>query len=491
MTSMHTPRITRRQFLKGCSAAAATAAVGPKLVFGPQAQAQVAGTSDTVVMLFLRGGMDGLNLVLPVSGADRTHYEAARPSLSIAASGAYGALPLTLAGEAASGFGLHPSASGLRDLWSAGRLAIVHACGILNSTSRSHFDAQLAIERGLAVGTTSGWLARAVAQDPTGAGSVMPALSAGYNPPSSFAGSAAPIAMDNPGDFTLNHGAWAWQSTKADSPAGHVGLNETLNTLWTGHTGLELAGARTDAALRVIARQSYGAVPPGWPTSTFARQLWVVAQSIRFGIGLRYATVDLGGWDTHDGQGTAGAGYHYYQNKIAELSQALSAFQGELEASGLAGRVTTIVQSEFGRRVRQNSAGGTDHGYGNPLLVMGGAVNGRRFYGRWPGLDAATLATANGDVPVTTDYRRVLSEILVRRMGHADMGAVFPQFGYAPLGLVQGSDAALNAAAPMAMAGATAETAVGEPMQTPEDLAMQRQLQARGSFRDLVLRRNF
>lgn len=482
---MHTPRITRRQFLKGCSAAAATAAVGPRLFFGTDVQAQSAGTSDTVVMLFLRGAMDGLNFVVPIAGTDRTHYETARPNLSIAASGAYGALPLTLAGDTATGFGLHPSATGLRDLWQAGRLAIVHACGVLGSASRSHFDAQMAIERGLATGTTSGWLARALAQDGA-AGGVMPALSAGYNPPTSFAGSSAPIAMDNPADFRLNHGAWAWQTTKADSPAGHVGLNETLDSLWNGGTSLEMAGSRTDEALRVIARQAYSPVPAGWPTTTIARQLWTIAQSIRFGIGLRYATVDLGGWDTHDGQGTAGSGYHYYQNKIAELSQALSAFQAELEAGGLAGRVTTIVQSEFGRRVKQNSAGGTDHGYGNPVLVMGGSVVGRRFYGTWPGLAPATLAAANGDVPVTTDYRRVLSEILVSRMGISDIGGVFPQLPYSPLGLVQG----VGAAMPMSAAGAMVDES-GVPMQTAEDLAMERQLRSRGSFRDLVLRRHF
>ncbi|GAB2520445.1 DUF1501 domain-containing protein [Lysobacter humi (ex Lee et al. 2017)] len=482
---MHTPRITRRQFLKGCGAAAAVGAVGPRLVFGPEAHAQSATPGDTVVMLFLRGGMDGLNLVVPIAGADRVAYEQARPNLAIAASGAYGAPPLTLAGEVASGFGLHPSASGLRDLWIAGRLAIVHACGVLGSASRSHFDAQLAIERGLAQGTTSGWLGRAIDTDTTLAGSVLPALAAGATQPSSLAGSPLPIAMDNPVDFTLNHGAWAWQKTVADSPAGHVGLNETLNTLWGGPTALEAAGARADGALRTIARQPYSAVPAGWPTSTVARQLWTIAQSIKFGMGLRYATVDLGGWDTHDGQGTAGAGYHYYQNKIAELSAALAAFQGELEANGLAGRVTTVVQSEFGRRIKQNSSGGTDHGYGNPMIVMGGSVNGRRFYGTWPGLSAATIAAANGDLPVTTDYRRVMSEILVRRLRHPSITTVFPQLAYAPLGLLQGSDAITGASQPMMAADRA--NASPAPMQTAEDLRLEHQLRARGTFADRIV----
>jgi uncharacterized protein (DUF1501 family) len=292
--------------------------------------------------------------------------------------------------------------------------------------------------------------------------------------------------MDSPADFKLNHGAWAWQTTKADSPAGHVGLNETLVKLWAGQTGVEAAGARADRALRVIAQQAYSPVPAGWPTTTVARQLWTIAQSIKFGIGLRYATVDLGGWDTHDGQGTAGAGYNYYQNKIAELSQALAAFQAELEASGLASRVTTVVQSEFGRRIKQNNSGGTDHGYGNPVLVMGGSVVGRRFYGTFPGLAPSILAAANGDLPVTTDYRRVLSEILVSRMGLANPASVFPQLAYTPLGIMQSTGAA--AAVAMAAAGDIGETT--DWTQTPEDLAMERQLRSRGSFRDTVLRRH-
>lgn len=485
---MHTPRISRRQFLKGCCTAAAVGAVGPRLVFGPEAHAQSAGTQHTVVMLFLRGGIDGLNFVVPLAGADRTHYETARPNLKIEISGAYGALPLTLAGETPTGFGLHPSATGLRDLWQAGKLAIVHACGVLGSASRSHFDAQMAIERGLASGTTSGWLARAIDQDGLVAAGVVPALSAGYNPPTSMAGSAWPIAMDNPSDFKLNHGAWAWQTTRSDSPVGHVGLNETLNKLWTGSTGLEVAGARADRALRVIAQQPYSAVPAGWPTSNIARQLWTVAQSIKFGIGLRYATLDLGGWDTHEGQGTAGSGYNYYQNKIAELSQALSAFQAELEASGLGGKVTTIVQSEFGRRLKANNSGGTDHGYGNPVFVMGSGIVGRRFFGTWPGLDPAVVAAANGDVPVTTDYRRVLADVLVGRMGLSNVGAVFPQLSYTPLGIMQG----VSGAASVAMAGGAASVVeTGDAMQTPEDVAMEQQLRSRGDFRDYVLRRHF
>ncbi|WP_133478697.1 DUF1501 domain-containing protein [Cognatilysobacter segetis] len=485
---MHTPRFTRRQFLKGACATAAAGAVGPRLLFGSDARA-AASDGDVVVVLFLRGAMDGLNFVVPMGSSDRAYYESVRPSLNIAASGTYGALPLTYSDGSASDFGLHPSATGLRDLWNAGRVAIVHAAGLTTSASRSHFDAQMAIEQGAARGLNSGWMARAIATQSGTDAAAMAALACMSREPASLNGTTRAITMESPSDFQLNGGAWAWMKTRSDSPAGLVGMQETLKQLWGGETGLETSGALAERALRVVATQPYAPPPAAWPTSTIARELWTVAQSIRFGVGLRYAAVDLGGWDTHDGQGTAGAGYHYYQNKIAELSQALSAFQAELEASGVATRVTTVVQSEFGRRIRQNAAGGTDHGCGNPMLVMGGAVNGRRFYGQWPGLTDAVIASANGDLPVTTDYRRVLSEILVRRMRNSNLSTIFPGYAaYAPLGLVQGTD---MAAASQASVGAYS-MATAAPVQSAQDLAIEAGLRARGgSVRDRILRRVF
>ena len=436
--------LDRREFLKGCCATAAVGAVaGPSLLFSDPAHA-AANPYDTIVHVFLRGGIDGLNLVPPVSGNDRAFYEEARPDLSIAASGAYGALPLTLASGAATGFGLHPSATGLHDIWTDGKLAIVNSCGLLTTVTRSHFDAQLYLDLGTpgSQGAGSGWITRAWnAQPGAPSNAAMPALAVNSRTPANLLGSTDALTMGSPSDFALNSGAWAWQRTRDDSPAGLKGVNETLATLWKGRTGLEASGRGADESLRVIAGQPYGGLPASWPTSNFARQLWTVAQSVRFNLGMRYAAVDLGGWDTHDGQGTAGAGYHYYQNQVADLSQALAAFYGELKAGGEIGRVTVVVQSEFGRRVRQNGSRGTDHGYGNPLLVLGGPVNGRKLYGSWKGLDPEVLSPYFGDVPVTTDFRRVLSELLVRRMGNNRLSQVFPGYtGYSPMGIVQGSD---------------------------------------------------
>lgn len=439
---MALPDLNRREFLKGCCASAALGAGAPALLFSPEAVA--ANPYDTLVHVFLRGGIDGLNLVVPVSGNDRVFYEQARPSLNIAATGTYGALPLTLANGSATGFGLHPSATGLRDLWNASRMAIVHGCGLLTTVTRSHFDAQLYLDLGTPgqQGGGTGWMTRAWATQPgTSGGETMPMLAVNSRQPASLIGATQALSMASPSDFQLNRGAWQWQTFRSGMPAGTKGVNEIMDTFWNGRSGVETDGQRASRALRTVASQAYAARPTGWPTGTFADQLWTVAQSIRFNMGLRYAAVDLGGWDTHDGQGTAGSGYNYYQNKIAELSAGLSALFDNLQAGGELSRVTVIVQSEFGRRVRQNGNGGTDHGYGNPLLVIGGPVNGRRFYGQWLGLDPEILSPYFGDVPVTTDYRRVFSEFMIRRMANNKVSTVFPGYaGYAPFGMFQGTD---------------------------------------------------
>ncbi len=459
---MNRIELDRREFLKGCCATATVGAIGPTLLFGSAAHAAV-NSYDTIVHVFLRGGIDGLNLVVPVSGNDRGFYEEARPDLNIKASGDYSALPLTLADGSATGFGLHPSANGLRDVWTDGKLAIVHCTGMLTAVTRSHFDAQQYLDFGTPglKGSGTGWLARAWSTQPGASPSVtMPALAVNSRMPANLLGSTQAITMGSPTDFSLNSGAWQWQQARSGSPAGFKGVNETLASLWQGNVGIEHGGRAADASLRAVAQQPYTAtLPASWPTTTFARQMWTVAQSIRFNVGLRYATVDLGGWDTHESQGTAGSGYSYYQNKIAELSQALAAFYGELKASGEMARVTVVVQSEFGRRVRQNGSGGTDHGYGNPLLVLGGPVNGRRFYGNWLGLNPEVLSPYFGDVPVTTDFRRVFTELLQKRMAHTRTAEVFPGYtGYSALGMFANVGAA-------AAEEATAEPQAQQPPQ--------------------------
>ncbi|MCB0043636.1 MAG: DUF1501 domain-containing protein, partial [Caldilinea sp.] len=166
---------------------------------------------------------------------------------------------------------------------------------------------------------------------------------------------------------------------------------------------------------------------------------------IKMQLGLRVATVDFGGWDTHENQGNDGRGY--FADHLNELSRALNAFYTDLSNAGgtdYTQRLSVVVMSEFGRTFKQNASRGTDHGHGNLMMVLGGQVNGGQMLGAWPGLALEQLYDRR-DLDVTTDYRRVLSELLIRRLGNPNLGYIFPNFSnYEPLGIVKGGDLAPN-----------------------------------------------
>jgi uncharacterized protein (DUF1501 family) len=152
------------------------------------------------------------------------------------------------------------------------------------------------------------------------------------------------------------------------------------------------------------------------------------------------AAIDLGGWDTHNGQGDGSGGY--FAGVVGTLTGGMAALYTDLDNGGPSSRtnrLTVVVQSEFGRRLYQNADRGTDHGHGNVMLVMSGnAVGG--VHGSWPGLAPAQLFD-NADLAVTTDFRRVFSEILIRRMGNNHLGFVFPGYtDYSALEVVNGAD---------------------------------------------------
>jgi uncharacterized protein (DUF1501 family) len=159
-----------------------------------------------------------------------------------------------------------------------------------------------------------------------------------------------------------------------------------------------------------------------------ARSLQTVAQLVKMDLGLRVATVDFGGWDTHDAQG-----YHF-PILLKQLSTALHAFYNDLGAYH--GRLNVVVMSEFGRRLKSNQSAGTDHGHGNAMMVLGAGIRGGMLHGTWPGLATEQL-DSRADLAVTTDYRVVLSEILSKRFGLSDATAVFPELsGHQSIGVM-------------------------------------------------------
>jgi uncharacterized protein (DUF1501 family) len=424
---------TRRGFLMGCSAAIANLAAArfTNIAF---ASPLAAGSYDTLVVLFLRGGIDGLSLVMPTSGPDRALYEAARPTIKIPNSGASTALDLGPWGG--NQFGLHPAAGALYDLWQDRRVAFVHAAG-LDTASRSHFDNQAQIELGTpgVNNTPDGWITRHLVTAPNlPPDLVMPSVAVGSTVPTSYQDSFNTVVMANRDDFLLNTGPSEWRDEQK------IALRNLLDNgaTYVHATGTSALDATTLVEQMVPSASSY--VPANgatYPSGSYGDALKLIAQLVKLDLGLRAVTLDLGGWDTHNGQGTPAAG-QYFWNQVGQLAGGLGAFYTDLAGSGSLNymrRVTVVVMSEFGRRLHENADIGTDHGHGNVITVVGGPVVGG-LYGSWPGLANAQLYD-QADLAITTDFRRVLAEIVTKRLENPNWASVFPGYGgYQPLGVV-------------------------------------------------------
>ncbi len=414
-------KLTRRGFLRG-SVACATTLSGVKLGFSNDLvqRSLGGGNQNTLVYLFLRGGMDSLNLMMPISGQNRIEYESKRPNIMVPDSGTNAALNLD--GQ----FGLHPQMSGLKELFDDGNLAIVQAAGMpAGLGSRSHFDSQEMYDLGTPgqlVPTSGGWLARHLSSAPNIPGSAQfTAAAASSAPPVSFAGNFDVLTLDGASSFHPNVGRYGNE---------HV---DALNSMYSGMDPLDLSVQSAIETINLVESIDL-TIPPAYdPFGGVADDLGLVAGLIKADLGLQVATVDWGGWDTHNTQGNAGGGG--FANRMEDLSGAISAFYNDLTASGLENKVTIAVQTEFGRRVRENGNQGTDHGTAHCMLVCGGQIQGGQIYGQFPGIRDQDLYL-NTDLQVTTDYRRVLSEILTSFMGNPNVDVVFPGYsGYTPMGL--------------------------------------------------------
>jgi len=374
--------------------------------------------SDILIVVFLRGGMDGLNLICPSGDADLI---AARPEeLRVARAGDEAGF--VMANPAADvDFRFHHRAKGLSELYDAGEMAVVHAAGLTDGT-RSHFDAEDRMERGLPKGgaVTGGWLGRWLGQlDLQG---TLPVLSIGDRAPDSLRGSHDVAVAGSLEDLTIPGDAGDQRIFRPALQAGfgaHPLMAAPLNRLLSLNDTLrgKLFGPDGD----LITYQ--GAVD--YPENELADMLLPIAQAIKLDLGLKVATVDFGGWDTHENQQTD------FAQRAGDLAGALNAFWRDLGQLGA--RTNVLVMSEFGRRLRANTSQGTDHGFGNAMLVLGAGVRGGRMLGQWPGL-ANDALDDGADLAITTDYRHVLVETLAAQAGGADPGAVFPDFTPAPVG---------------------------------------------------------
>jgi uncharacterized protein (DUF1501 family) len=395
-------KITRRGFLGALGAATALPHWFPRLAFA--APGRASASRDTLVCIFLRGGADGVNVVVPYGDS---HYQDNRPTIGIPEPGGTGGA-LDLDGF----FGFHPSLGPLKEVWDDGGLAVVQAAG-MPVNNHSHFDGMDWMERGTPGERRllTGWLGRHLAAVDSGNSSPFRAIGFGDLIPASLRGSIPATSLASIADFHLQG--------FEDQAARFQG---TLAALYSGTTFLDVQALQTFGAVERLAAVDPGQYPPAngavYPDSDFGNAMKQIAQLIKADLGLEVACTDLGGWDMHDAE-TGQMG-----DLLADFGAGLQAFYADLHDRG---NVTVVTMTEFGRRIEENASGGTDHGTASFMFLMGGGINGRKVYGDWPTLAPDALADP-GDLAVTTDYRTVLSEVLDRRLGNPNVSDVFPGF---------------------------------------------------------------
>lgn len=361
--------------------------------------------AESLIVVFLRGGADGLALVGPLEDDD---YYSARPRLALSKQQA-----LKLDGF----FGLNPLLRELHPIYESGEMAIVHCAGSEDDT-RSHFEAQDLMEHaGLVAG---GWLGRFLRQRSAGprtSPSALAAVAIGKELPECLRGAPSTAVIGSVDDFSLG--------------VGTGGLVRELGRLYSSHhDALGNAARDTLKALERMEnlrtttyRPDHGAE---YGNDSFARGLKEVARLVKARVGLEAASVDLGGWDSHFTQGTL------IDPLMTRLAKGLAAFHRDLGPQ--MARTTVVVMTEFGRRVRENASFGTDHGRGSVMFVMGGGVKGGRVMGQWPGLKGEALE-GPGDLPVMHNYRNVLAPVLARLGAANHLNDIFPEFQVQPLEL--------------------------------------------------------
>ena len=364
-----------------------------------------------IIAIFQRGAMDGISAVIPFG--DKNYYSV-RPNIAV---------PEPRNGNADAAidldgfFALHPALSGFKPIYDAGNLAIVHAVGSPDNT-RSHFDAQDYMEAGTPgnKGTTDGWLNRYMQAKREPAATPFRAVSLTANLPRTLFGAAPAIAMTNISDFGVRAGAGNNQVAKGFEELYAQGVTDVLRG--TGKEAFEAV-----KMLKKANPQQYTAANgANYPRSPFGQALLQIAQLIKSDVGVEVAFTDVGGWDTHANQGSSRG---QLANRLQDFSQGIAALYKDL---GDRMRNTVILtMTEFGRTIRQNGSGGTDHGHASCLFALGGPVKGGKVYGKWPGLASEQLYEGR-DLALTTDFRDVFAEVAARHMGATSLKAVFPGF---------------------------------------------------------------
>ncbi len=403
---MTTDSVSRRALLGGSVLSSLGFLLRPRVGLAQVARAAAVPDAPVLLCVFLRGAADGLNIVVPHGDPE---YYRLRPSIGVPRPGNQrGAIDLD------GRFGLHPRLAPLKAAYDAKELALITAVGSPHPT-RSHFEAQDYMETA-AVGDRSasrGWLATYLAARPAPDASVLRAVAVTSRSPLALRGYRDAVVAPSLKDFRLS-------TTRSLQPV----LAQGFRRLYAADASdlAERAGGRALGASDVVARVIKGrGDAPGYAHDV--QDFADVARLIKANVGLETAWLDLDGWDTHRQEGSSENGE--LPRQLERLGRALAAFRADLGPAFE--RVVVVVMSEFGRTARENGTGGTDHGHGNMMLVLGGKVRGGRVLGDLPGLAPDQLFEGR-DVPVTTDFRDVLGEICERHLRSPDASALFPGY---------------------------------------------------------------
>jgi uncharacterized protein (DUF1501 family) len=399
--------ISRRIFLKDGGLALVSLGFAPAFLARTVAAAN--GNRRVLITIFQRGAVDGLNMVVPFGERD---YYASRPSIAIARPGSGADAALDLDGF----FGLHPRLAPLKPLYDGRQMAIVHACGSPHDT-RSHFDAQdyMATATPGVKSTPDGWLNRYLHAHEHDRATPFRAVAVAPQLPRTLQGLAPALAIGQIDRF---------------------GIRGSDRDMVQSSFETEYAAA-ANSLLRDTGREAFNAVkmlkdvdpqryqPAGgaeYPRSAFGEALKQIAQLIKSDVGLEVAYAESGNWDHHANEGGATG---TLANRLDDLGRGIAALTRDL--GDRMQDVVVMTMSEFGRAVAENGSRGTDHGHGNAMMVIGGAVRGGKVYGRWPGL-AREQRYDGRDLEVTTDFRSVFAEVVRGHLGLADTRSVFPGF---------------------------------------------------------------
>ncbi|SOD70705.1 uncharacterized protein SAMN05892883_0364 [Jatrophihabitans sp. GAS493] len=401
---------TRRKFLAGVGLVS-VAALAEQLVTTRVSFAEAATSNgNTVINVFLRGAADGLRILVPASSSLGVDYlRSVRSSLVPA-----DAKLLPLPGSA--GWALNSVMAPLLPFWTSKELAFVPAVSA-EGVTRSHFQAQQTLDRGGSATSSTGWLDRTLTL--LGPGTTFRAVAEGSSVPASLAGPETALGLGALKNFSFP----GWDGIATQSETALAGLYRGISGPLGVDVPMAFSALGTAAKLKAAAGAKNGAV---YPSGNFGAAMADLATVIRGNVGLQVATVDVGGWDTHTNEA------YELDLSLTSAAKTLAAFMTDLGPT-LRKKVTVVVMTEFGRRVAMNASGGTDHGHGSVMWLLGGGIVGGQVHGKWTPLSSSVLD--QGDVPGLNNAFDVLGEVAQKRLGVGGLSSVFPGHSVSTIGL--------------------------------------------------------